>query len=157
MKWYFIRIVSTASTLLMQMQLHHPAAPDQACHNLAFHTLYGGCYCYTCCVRRKVRQRYNIPVSLVSRWHPSLATKTTPENHSMPTTISVFSLHSSMAISCIPITSSLAIPYSGITCTENDISKDLGLPQMSVGCSKWRTFRTYVHITTKSLTVALTS
>ncbi|CAM6038906.1 unnamed protein product [Sphagnum compactum] len=32
----------------------------QACNNLAFHALYGGCYCYTCCIRRKVRKRFNI-------------------------------------------------------------------------------------------------
>ncbi|CAK9866082.1 unnamed protein product [Sphagnum jensenii] len=31
-----------------------------ACNNLAFHALYGGCCCYTCCIRRKLRKRYNI-------------------------------------------------------------------------------------------------
>lgn len=32
----------------------------RACNDLAFHALYGGCYCYTCCIRRKVRKRFNI-------------------------------------------------------------------------------------------------
>jgi Cys-rich protein (TIGR01571 family) len=31
-----------------------------ACNNLAFHALYGGCCCYTCCIRHKLRKRYNI-------------------------------------------------------------------------------------------------
>lgn len=34
---------------------------DSACCKLAFHSLYCGCCCYTCCMRRKVRQRFNIP------------------------------------------------------------------------------------------------
>ncbi len=43
-------------------------AQAQACNDLAFHALYGGCYCYTCCIRRKVRKRFNIEVSFD---HPS--------------------------------------------------------------------------------------
>ncbi|XP_024390134.1 protein MID1-COMPLEMENTING ACTIVITY 1 [Physcomitrium patens] len=34
---------------------------DSACSQLAFHSLYGGCCCYTSCIRRKVRRRFDIP------------------------------------------------------------------------------------------------
>ncbi|BBN12371.1 hypothetical protein Mp_5g19510 [Marchantia polymorpha subsp. ruderalis] len=34
---------------------------ETACHDLAFHTLYLGCCLYTCCFRRKLRKRFNIP------------------------------------------------------------------------------------------------
>ncbi|KAL2649551.1 hypothetical protein R1flu_017679 [Riccia fluitans] len=34
---------------------------DQACHDLAFHALYLGCCFYTCCIRRRLRKRFNIP------------------------------------------------------------------------------------------------
>ncbi|KAL3675146.1 hypothetical protein R1sor_025094 [Riccia sorocarpa] len=33
---------------------------EQACHDLAFHALYLGCCLYTCCIRRRLRKRFNI-------------------------------------------------------------------------------------------------
>lgn len=47
-----------------EISLQSRAAQDSACCQLAFHSLYGGCCCYTCCTRRKVRQRFNIPVKI---------------------------------------------------------------------------------------------
>lgn len=48
-------------TLVAETATDGETSQDTACHLLAFHSLYGGCYCYTCCIRRKVRQRFNIP------------------------------------------------------------------------------------------------
>lgn len=49
--------------LLINLGLY--TAEDSACSQLAFHSLYGGCCCYTSCIRRKVRRRFDIPVSLL--------------------------------------------------------------------------------------------
>jgi Cys-rich protein (TIGR01571 family) len=48
-------------TLVAEEVTEGQTSQDSACQQLAFHSLYGGCYCYTCCIRRKVRQRFNIP------------------------------------------------------------------------------------------------
>ncbi|KAG0621052.1 hypothetical protein M758_4G264700 [Ceratodon purpureus] len=47
-------------TLVAKRVSDGKTSQDSACAQLAFHSLYGGCCCYTCCIRGKVRQRFNI-------------------------------------------------------------------------------------------------
>eukprot|EP00249_Psilotum_nudum_P022853 c28660_g1_i5 orf=690-1910(+) len=61
---------------------------EAACNNYVFFSLFLACYCYTCCVRRKLRKRFGIPggscddfwahalcfsCALIQEWHEIIA------------------------------------------------------------------------------------